>query len=212
MKHTSRGFLVRAGVYALAFSPGMMLAEGASPGDMNVIVILADDLGWSDCTLYGTTDLYQTPNIERLGIADKTAIIFISDNGGNIHIGLREKTVDGHDYIAAPTNNAPLRGGKASMFEGGVRVPCIVVWPGMTTAGSRTDAMIQTTDLYPTIQLLNTNKEPKIKGRKFVSLFNGSDLQGWTTQQGTMKFEVIDGVIVRTCSEVPSTFLCTEKV
>ncbi len=60
-------------------------------------------------------------------------------------------------------------------------------------------------------QLFNTDKEPRIKGRKFVSLFNGKDLQGWITQQGTMKFDVVDGVIVGTCSEGPSTFLCTGK-
>lgn len=60
-------------------------------------------------------------------------------------------------------------------------------------------------------QLLNTDKEPKLKGRKFVSLFNGENLDGWVTKQGTMIFEVKDGEIVGTCSEGPSTFLCTEK-
>lgn len=89
--------------------------------------------------------------IDRLGIADRTAIIFLSDNGGNMYNGIVETTVDGEEYIAAPTSNAPLRGGKATMFEGGIRVPGIVVWPGVTEAGAVTDAMIQTTDFYPTI-------------------------------------------------------------
>ncbi len=114
--------------------------------------------------------------VDRLGIADNTVIIFTSDNGGNIHIGLREKTIDGHDYIAAPTNNAPLRGGKASMFEGGVRVPCVIVWPGLTTAGSRTDAMIQTTDLYPTIlNLLGIplHENHVIDGQDFTAALQG---------------------------------------
>ena len=61
------------------------------------------------------------------------------------------------------------------------------------------------------IQLINTDKEPKLKSKKFVSLFNGENLEGWTTQQGTMKFEANNGEIVGTCSEGPSTFLCTEK-
>lgn len=80
--------------------------------------------------------------VDRLGIADRTAIIFISDNGGNMYNEIDDTT---------PTCNAPLRGGKATMFEGGTRVPCVVVWPGVTKPGSRSDAIIQTTDFYPTI-------------------------------------------------------------
>jgi hypothetical protein len=62
-----------------------------------------------------------------------------------------------------------------------------------------------------TKQLLNTDKEPKLKGKKFISLFNGENLCGWVSLQGTMKFEVRDGEIVGICSEGSSTFLCTEK-
>lgn len=80
--------------------------------------------------------------VDRLGIADQTVIIFTSDNGGNMYT-----PVDG----TKPTSNRPLRGGKATIFEGGIRVPCVVVWPGLTKPGSRTEAMIQTTDFYPTI-------------------------------------------------------------
>jgi len=60
-------------------------------------------------------------------------------------------------------------------------------------------------------QLLNTDKEPKLKSRKFKSLFDGKTLNGWSTKQGAMKFEVINGEIVGTCSSGPSTFLCTDK-
>lgn len=89
--------------------------------------------------------------IDRLGIANNTVIIFISDNGGNMYNHLNETTKDGKKYVTAATSNAPLRGGKATIFEGGIRVPCVVVWPGMTRPGTRSDAMIQTTDFYPTI-------------------------------------------------------------
>lgn len=89
--------------------------------------------------------------IDRLGIADRTAIIFIADNGGNMYNYLPETTKDGKKYTSTATDNSPLRGGKATMFEGGIRVPCVVVWPGVTKPGTRTDAMIQTTDFYPTI-------------------------------------------------------------
>ncbi len=60
-------------------------------------------------------------------------------------------------------------------------------------------------------QLINTDKEPKITGRKFKSLFDGKTLNGWVALQGTMKFEVVDAEIVGTCGPGSSTFLCTEK-
>lgn len=87
--------------------------------------------------------------VDRTGIADRTVIIFASDNGGNMY-GSLDGTV--------PTSNFPLRGGKATLFEGGIRVPCVVVWPGVTKPGSRSDEMIQSTDFYPTIlHALKTN-------------------------------------------------------
>ena len=89
--------------------------------------------------------------IDREGIADHTAIIFISDNGGNMYDHVKQTTSDGKAYTTFATSNSPLRGGKATMFEGGTRVPCIVVWPGLTKAGTRSEARIQTTDFYPTI-------------------------------------------------------------
>jgi arylsulfatase A-like enzyme len=89
--------------------------------------------------------------VDRLGIADRTAIIFTSDNGGNMYNHLPETTKDGTGYTSFATSNAPLRGGKATMFEGGFRVPCVVVWPGVTRPETRTGVMIQTTDFYPTI-------------------------------------------------------------
>jgi len=80
--------------------------------------------------------------LDRLQIADRTIVIFTSDNGGNMY-----NEVDG----TTPTSNAPLRGGKATMFEGGTRVPCVVVWPGLTAAGSQSEAIIQSEDYYPTL-------------------------------------------------------------
>ena len=80
--------------------------------------------------------------IDVAGLADETVIIFSSDNGGNMYDKVEGTT---------PTSNSPLRGGKATMFEGGVRVPTVVVWPGVTEPGSRSDEIIQTSDFYPTI-------------------------------------------------------------
>jgi arylsulfatase A-like enzyme len=83
--------------------------------------------------------------IDKKGIADNTVIIFVSDNGGNMYSRIEA------DGDVVPTSNAPLRGGKASIFDGGIRVPCIVVWPGVTRPGSRSDEIIQTSDFYPTL-------------------------------------------------------------
>jgi arylsulfatase A-like enzyme len=116
--------------------------------------------------------------IDRLGIANNTLIVFFSDNGGNQHTGLVETLPSGEEFLTAPTSNTPLRGGKATMYEGGIRVPCIVVWPGVTEPGSRTDAMIQSTDFYPTLLSLlqlpvpdghkvdGTDITPQLKGEK----------------------------------------------
>lgn len=80
--------------------------------------------------------------LDRLGLADQTAVIFFSDNGGNMY-----DQIDG----TTPTSNRPLRGGKGTLHEGGIRVPAAIVWPGVTAAASRSDARIQSTDLYPTL-------------------------------------------------------------
>lgn len=80
--------------------------------------------------------------LDRLEIADNTIIIFASDNGGNMY-----NEVDG----TTPTSNAPLRGGKATIYEGGVRGPAIVVYPGVVEANSRSDQVIQSSDFYPTL-------------------------------------------------------------
>lgn len=80
--------------------------------------------------------------LDRLGLAEKTIIVFTSDNGGNLY-----NEIDG----TTPTSNRPLRGGKATMFEGGVRVPGVVVWPGVTEPGSRSDTPVQSEDYLPTL-------------------------------------------------------------
>lgn len=80
--------------------------------------------------------------LDRLGLAENTVVVFFSDNGGNMY-----NEVDG----TTPTSNAPLRGGKATLYEGGVRVPCVVCWPGAVAGGRRSDAVIQSIDFHPTL-------------------------------------------------------------
>jgi arylsulfatase A len=76
--------------------------------------------------------------LDQLGIADHTVIIFTGDNGGL-------------DRKGSPTDNAPLRAGKGSAYEGGVREPTIIKWPGVTKPGSVCDEPIISVDYYPTI-------------------------------------------------------------
>jgi len=80
--------------------------------------------------------------LDDLDLAEDTIVIFTSDNGGNMY-----NVVEG----LPPTNNAPLRNGKGSIYEGGVRVPLIVVWPGRVEAGSKSEAVVSSIDYYPTI-------------------------------------------------------------
>ena len=84
--------------------------------------------------------------LEAEGIADDTVILFSSDNGGRggyAREGLRAE--------ADATDNAPLRCGKGSLYEGGVRVPLVVHWPGVTRAGSTTSVPTIHVDLSATI-------------------------------------------------------------
>ena len=80
--------------------------------------------------------------IDEAGVAERTVFVFVSDNGGNMY-----NKVDGE----VPTSNRPLRGGKATIYEGGIRGPGIVIWPGETSPETTCDTPIQTSDFYPTI-------------------------------------------------------------
>lgn len=82
--------------------------------------------------------------LEQLGLAEDTVIIFTGDNGG-----LDRQGPDGR--MGSPTENHPLRAGKGSVYEGGVRTPTIYLWPGVTTAGSVSDEPVITVDVYPTV-------------------------------------------------------------
>ena len=77
--------------------------------------------------------------LAELGIDERTIVIFTSDNGGL-------STSEG-----SPTSNAPLRAGKGWLYEGGVRVPLLVRWPGVVKPGSTCDVPVISTDYFPTV-------------------------------------------------------------
>ena len=76
--------------------------------------------------------------------ADNTVVIFMSDNGG---LACAPDWRDGEIH----TQNNPLRSGKGSAYEGGIRVPMIVRWPGVVRPESRCDKYVIIEDFYPTI-------------------------------------------------------------
>lgn len=87
--------------------------------------------------------------IDEAGVADNTIILFFSDNGGWAY---PPKTTDPEGFAEMPaTSNLPQRSGKASLYDGGTREPCIFVWPGKTKPDTVNDALFQSTDIYPTL-------------------------------------------------------------
>jgi arylsulfatase A-like enzyme len=108
--------------------------------------------------------------IDELGLAGNTIFVFTSDNGGITFQNI------GTDVV---TSNAPLRGGKAMLYEGGTREPSIVVWPGTATPGSICDEIISSIDYYPTL-LEMTSLAPrqavKFDGVSFVPALKGGKL------------------------------------
>lgn len=91
--------------------------------------------------------------LDRMGLRENTLVIFTSDNGGIRDISYQD----------------PLRAGKGSYYEGGIRVPLIVRWPGSVQAGSRSDFPVTNMDFYPTIQRI-------IQAKQRVGLQDGEDI------------------------------------
>ncbi len=80
--------------------------------------------------------------VDELGLTDRTIFIFTSDNGG-LHV---------LEFPSTPaTHNTPFRAGKGYVYEGGLREPLIVRWPGMITAGKTIETPVVLTDLVPTL-------------------------------------------------------------
>jgi arylsulfatase A-like enzyme len=106
--------------------------------------------------------------LDDLKLADKTVLIFTSDNGG---VGgyVREGVKKAGDV----TDNAPLRSGKGSLYEGGTRDPFIVRWPGVTRPGSTCDVPIIHVDLFPTLLEIGAAPRPRqvLDGESLVKLF-----------------------------------------
>ena len=109
----------------------------------------------------------------ELGILDSTVIVFTSDNGG-LSAHARGAAPDGQKQHA---HNAPLRSGKGSAYEGGIRVPFVAAGPGIATRDAPVATPIVGTDLYPTILALAGARVPAgrtIDGVDLLPLLRGS--------------------------------------
>lgn len=97
--------------------------------------------------------------LEEQDMTDNTLVVFTSDHGG----------------IAKFHSQEPLRAGKGSYYEGGVRVPLIMRWPGQIEVGSQNDDLVNGLDLYPTFMDVAGLKEPEgLDGVSLLPLMTGS--------------------------------------
>jgi arylsulfatase A-like enzyme len=105
--------------------------------------------------------------LEALHLSEKTVVLFMSDNGGLSTTRWN-----------APTSNVPLRAGKGWLYEGGIREPMIIRWPGVVKPGSLCSVPVISTDFYPTIlEMAGLKLRPgqHRDGRSLVPLLKGTD-------------------------------------
>jgi len=106
--------------------------------------------------------------LEELQLADDTVVILTSDNGG----------VDFPSRKAGnrvPTVNTPWRSGKGTLYEGGIRVPLMIRWPGRTTSGTSCDELVTSEDFFPTFAEglnLSNDAPTELDGTSLVTLLN----------------------------------------
>ena len=105
--------------------------------------------------------------LDELGLAENTVLVFTSDNGG-----VGGYLAEGIKRTNAITDNAPLRSGKGSLYEGGTRVPMIVRWPGKVAPGSESGQPTIHVDVYPTLLEISGAPTPEhvLDGESLVAV------------------------------------------
>ena len=107
--------------------------------------------------------------LEELGLADNTIVIFASDNGPHMEGGADPDFFD---------SNGPWRGYKRDVYEGGIRVPMIVAWPGHVREGTRTDFICSFWDMMPTLrELTGAERADSLDGVSILPLLEGRQAQ-----------------------------------
>ncbi len=110
--------------------------------------------------------------LDELDMAENTLLIFYSDNGGR----------GGYDYLGRAdnniTDNKPLKGGKTTFYEGGIRVPLALRWPAVIEPGAHSNEPVTSIDFYPTFLEMAGLEKPKgyvLDGLSLVPLFKNPD-------------------------------------
>jgi arylsulfatase A-like enzyme len=99
--------------------------------------------------------------LKETGQYENTLIIFTSDNGGHLPTG---------------ANNGPVRDGKQSMYEGGLRVPAIVSWPAKIKPGTVSEQVNLSMDIFPTLaELTGVTIDHQVEGRSFLQTLLGNE-------------------------------------
>lgn len=119
-------------------------------------------------------------SIEREGLYENTIFIFYSDNGGvdnrydNIPL-IADRSLhnypESHPLRFVATSNTPLRSGKGTLYEGGIRVPLIVRWPDKIKKKSKTEAIVSCVDFYPTFMDIAQGKLPENQIMDGISMY-----------------------------------------
>jgi len=110
--------------------------------------------------------------LKDIGIYDNTIIVFTSDHGGLSNSGIKSKR-------ELATTNKPLRAGKGHNYEGGLKVPVFVRWPGVVDKKSKNNSIITGMDYYPTILEmcgLPLQSNNHIDGESFVAALKGNEI------------------------------------
>ncbi len=106
-------------------------------------------------------------SLDESGRADQTIVVFFSDNGGVRYQGKRPKPI---------TSNAPLRAGKGHLFEGGIREPLLIRWPGVSKPGAVIDTPVSSVDFFPTFCEAMGVSAGKVDGVSLRPLLEGRSI------------------------------------
>jgi len=129
--------------------------------------------------------------LEQTGLDDNTLVVFMSDNGGVMYVK------------EGPTDNAPFKGGKAMLFEGGIRVPLVFRWKGRIQGAQWCDIPVHAADLFPTLlDLAGYDATPYIElggidGRSFKGLLHDPENRQRSYTRDTFFWHYPFNVIVK---------------